>query len=762
MEHLAGIEGIETFWYRMIYLEKKELSISDAAGWLVTVVFLLFTISCTDRDRASDETDFAQYVDPFIGTGGSGHTFPGAAFPMGMVQLSPNTGNFGWDYHSGYQFRDSTLRGFAHTHLSGGGNPVLGDVLVLPFASEKALQDQSVPFSKAAERASPGYYSTELTSDGIRVELTVTPRTGMHRYTFMETGPYHLLINLDEVLYSGNPEKSKVNDAYFQIENDSCISGYQRSYVKRVDRPVFFTMRFSRPFTGHRYLDEAGQRKLVLDYSFGQDEQLEIRVALSTVSIEGAKKNLHAESLGRSFEEIRISTVQAWNHLLSKITIEGSREQKEQFYTSLYHLFIQPNNIADVDGRYRGADDSIHQAPASGEMYSTFAFWDTYRAANPLYTILIPDRVGTFVNSVLRHHDEKGYLPVWPLWGRDSRTMIGNHSVPVIVDACLKAIPGINPEKAFEAIHTTLTRNSWHKYDWTLYDCYGYLPFDTVLVESVSRTLEATYDDWCAAQLARALNKTEEYEFFIGRAARYKNLYDTATCLMRGKDRNGRWRQPFDPLEISNAWSGPGDFTEANAWQYTWHVQHDVLGLMELMGGKDNFAARLDTLFSMHSRKVGSGSLVDVSGLIGQYAHGNEPSQHVAYLYNYAGKPHRTQEMVHQILQTLYATTPEGYCGNNDFGQMSAWYIFSSLGFYPVNPASGVFDIGLPQHRYASINLDGNPFVVKAEDLSPDNKYVRALTLNGKAIEYYQITYDDIRQGGELVFEMTDLPQDLK
>lgn len=736
---------------------KKEQKIKDAGGWLLTMVFLLLIISCTDRDQALEDTDYTKYVNPFIGTGGSGHTFPGAAFPMGLVQLSPNTGNFTWDYHSGYQFRDSTLRGFVHTHLSGGGNPALGDLLVLPFASEKALLEQSVPFSKTAERATPGYYTVFLTDDKIQVELTVTPRTGFHRYTFQEEGAYHILINLDEVLYRGDPEESRVNEAYFDIENNSTISGYLRSYVKRVDRHVYFTIRLSKPFTSHHFLDKPQNRKLVLDYSLKKNDRIEARVALSTVSTEGAKKNLQAESTGFTFEEISAKAVEHWNGYLSKITIDGTTEQKEQFYTSLYHLFIQPNNIADVDGRYRGADDSIYNSPDEDEMYSTFAFWDTYRAANPLYTILIPDKVGTFVNSMLRHYDEKGYLPRWPLWGKDSRTMIGNHAVPVIVDAYLKGIPGIDEEKAFDAIKTTLTMTKM-QYDWSIYDRYGYLPFDTVIVESVSRTLEATYDDWCAARLARALNKKDDYKYFMKRSGFYKNLFDAETGFMRGKDSNGHWREPFDPVKIENAWSGPGDFTEANSWQYTWHVQHDVEGLMELMGGMESFAAKLDTLFSLQPSKVGEGSMSDVSGLIGQYAHGNEPSQHVAYLYNYAGKPHKTQELISQIIQTMYATSPEGYCGNNDFGQMSAWYIFSSLGFYPVNPASGIFDIGLPLHPYASININGARFVIRAENLALGNKYVLTVTLNGKPVANYQISYDDIKQGGELVFTMADAP----
>ena len=434
--------------------------------------------------------------------------------PFGLVQLSPHTGNFDWAYHSGYQFADTTLRGFAHTHLSGGGVPALGDVLMLPFATDESLDDSAVRFSKSRERASPGYYGTYLPDSGIEVELTATARTGVHRYTFDSAGSYHVLINIDEVLFAwGDPDESKVQEAYFVIENDTTVSGYLRPYVKRVERPVYFTIRLSKPFAASRYLDEPDNRELLLDYTMEAADQLEARVALSTVSIDGAKKNLAAESADRPFESIRADAAQRWNTYLSRARIEGTPAQKAQFYTSLYHLFIQPNNLADVDGRYSGADDEVHRVP-SDEMYSTFAFWDTYRAAHPLYTLLIPEKVEPFITSVLRHADEVGYLPVWPLWGRDSKTMIGNHSVPVIVDAYLKGLVDADPDKAFEAIKTTLTRNSWEKYDWSLYDRYGYLPSDTVTFEAVSRTLEATYDDWSAAQMARMLGRHEDAAFF--------------------------------------------------------------------------------------------------------------------------------------------------------------------------------------------------------------------------------------------------------
>ena len=728
---------------------------------LLKILLIALTLNAYSQkhDRAQQEEDLTQFVNPFIGTSGTGHTFPGATTPMGMVQLSPHTGNFTWDYHTGYQYRDSTIRGFAHTHLNGGANPVLGDVLMLPFSNEDALESRIVPFSKEQEKASPGYYATYLHQDHISVELAATARTGIQRYTFQNEGTYHILINLDEVLYRYNPEVPKVKEAFFTIENDTIISGYQRSYVKRVDRKIFFVIYLNKPPQRSHFVDAPVNRQLVLDYPVTAKESVEARVAISTVSIASAKRNLEAESLRTSFEEIRENAVAQWNKYLSKVAIEGTAEQKQLFYTNMYHLFIQPNNMADVDGRYRGTDDKIYRAPAGG-MYSTFAFWDIYRAAYPLYTLLIPDKIGAFVASILRHYDEQGYLPAWPMLGHDTRVMIGNHSVPVIVDAYLKGLAQRDEQKAFEAIKATLTQNHnlWNKYDWTLYDQYGYLPSDTVEAEAVSRTLEATFDDWSAAQLAKELGREEDFRFFQQRSNYYQNLFDPETKLMRGKNTDGQWVTPFDPLKISHAGTSKGDYTEANAFQYTWHVQHDIEGLIELMGGRKSFAARLDSLFSMDPVIMGDGATHDVSGLIGQYAHGNEPSQHIAYLYNYADQPHKTQARVREILQTMYNTSPEGYIGNNDFGQMSAWYILSSLGFYPVNPVSGQFDIGTPAYAYAYIDVGDKPFEIRAIDLTLENKYVKAMTLNGQPLTTYQLSYDDIMRGGKLVFEMTSSP----
>ena len=698
--------------------------------------------------------NLTQYVNPFIGTQGTGHTFPGATTPFGLVQLSPETGNYEWQYCAGYQYKDTIIKGFSHTHLNGTGVGDLGDVLMLPYEGKREQSESS--FSKQTEQAHPGYYAVTLKEGNIKVELTTTKHTGMHRYTFNQGGDSHILFDIDHTIYSwGKPKQSKVTEANFYIVDKTHINGYLKSHFW-VGRQVYFSIQLNKPFKNYHYKDST-HRKLILDYQTAKGEVIEAKVGISTVSVVGASNNLKAESLSKTFETIRKETDAEWNSYLSKVLITGTLAQKQNFYTSMYHLFIQPNNIADVDGRYRGADDSIKLSP-NKTYYSTLSLWDTYRAAQPLYTILTPNKDAQIVNSMLSHFDVAGYLPVWSLWGKENNCMIGNHAVPVIVDACLKGIPGIDHEKAFHAIKVTLTQNHWSKYDWTLYDKYGYLPSDTVRSEAVSRTLEAAYDDWCAAQLAKSLGKQQDYAFFNHRASFYKNLFDSTTGLMRGKKKDGSWVSPFLPLDISHNGTSDGDYTEGNAWQYTWQVQHDPYGLINLMGGKKRFAAKLDTLFSLPSTITGTGATVDVSGLIGQYAHGNEPSHHIIYLYNYAGQPYKTQKLIPQVLQSQYQNKPDGLSGNDDCGQMSAWYIFSSLGFYPVNPASGLFDIGVPAFKSATIIVGKKKFVIKAPNLSSVNKYITSMTLNGKKLNNYQFCYADLIKGGTLMFNMGNRP----
>lgn len=710
---------------------------------------LIFSIlSIVVLTATAADNRYTDYVNPFIGTSGTGHTFPGATTPMGLVQLSPQTGNFTWEYCSGYQYNDSKLFGFSHTQISGTGVGDLGDVLILPFQTAEPSSDLSVPFSKRDETASPGYYKTVLTDDNIDVELTATPHVGIHRYSYNKRGDAKILINIDRTIRSwGEAGASSVSDASYFIEDEKTISGSIRSSFW-VARSVFFTIKFDQPIKDSQLLKEKDGRILVVD--FGELDQLQLQVGISTVSIEGAKENLAAECQGKTFDQHVSDADDQWNSYLSVIDIEGDSDQKSNFYTSLYHLYVQPNNIADVNGEYRGVGDKVFKAE-SGKYYSTFSLWDTFRAAHPLYTILNPKLAGDLVESIVLHGEAKGYLPVWTLWGKENHCMVGNHAVPVVVDAYLKGLYS-DGDRAYSLIKSSLTKNSWEKYDWSIYDKYGYLPSDTIKVEAVSRTLEATIDDWSAAQMAKSLGLDDDYKFFMDRSKNYENLYDSSTGLMRGKNRDGSWVTPFDPFLLAHDSSVGGDYTEGNAWQYSWHVLQDPDALVELMGGKKSFLKQLDTLFSLESDK--GYKLADVTGLIGQYAHGNEPSHHVVYLYNYADRHDKVTELIPSIIADHYKNKPDGLIGNDDCGQMSAWYIFSTLGFYPVNPVSGVFDLGVPAYKEASIKLGDKTFTVKAPRLSKKNRSVKSITLNGEKIDSNKITYKQIMDGGVLKFNM--------
>lgn len=718
----------------------------------------MLSFACAMQEcRSETPTDYTRYVNPFVGTSGTGHTFPGATLPMGMVQLSPETNNFGWEYSSGYQFNDTTLIGFAHTHLSGTGWMDLGDVLMLPYSGDAERTRFRTAMDKKSEKATPGYYAVTLPDENVHVELAATEHCGLHRYTFAKGGASNVLIDLQSGLVGEeNRLETHVLESKVDLENPKTISGYV--YSKHwVDQKLFFVIGLNKPIKHSRFLDGDTRRKLSLSFETTDGEVIEARVAISTVSVEGAKKNFQ-ECEGLSFEQARTDARMKWNEYLSKVVVEGDDEQKFNFYTSMYHLFVQPNNIADVDGSYRGADGEIAKSPTKS-YFSTLSIWDTYRAAHPLYTILIPEKNAEIVGSMLGHFDATGMLPVWTVWGQDNFCMIGNHAVPIVVDAWFKGLlPKDMAERVYTAIKQSLTKTSWEKYDWSIYDKYGYLPADLVKSESVSRTLESTTDDWCAARMAKSLGKNDDYLFFSKRAGFYKNLYDPSTRQMRPKNSDGTWLSPFDPLEYSTGGAILGQYTEGNAWQYYWHVQHDIEGLIKLTGGKSEFKSKLDTLFSMESKVVGEGKHADISGMIGQYVHGNEPSHHVAYLYNHADAPFKTQDLIPQILKSQYKNLPDGLCGNDDCGQMSAWYVFSSLGFYPVNPASGVFDIGVPSFPFASIKLKGKSFDIRAHNLSPVNKYIRSAKLNGKALAAYQLTYTEIMQGGLLEFEMADTP----
>jgi predicted alpha-1,2-mannosidase len=717
----------------------------------LTKYLLLLIISCLDTSLCAQT--FTNYVDPFIGTSATGHTFPGATVPFGMVQLSPETGNFGWNYCSGYRYEDKVITGFAHTHLSGTGGVDLGDVLFFPFQGKTS--DKFVSgFSKSTEKASPGYYTVVLDNNNIKAELTASAHTGVHRYTFNNAGQSHILVDMQSGLVDAPEElETHVSEGSIKVIDKNTISGYAVTSLW-VDKKVYFIAKFNKAFSGYHFIDSGNHRRLVLDFETQPHEQVEARVGISGVSIVGATNNL-SETKYKTFEAVKIAADKAWNSYLGKIKVTGTDQQKITFYTSLYHTLIQPNNIADIDGKYRGADSLVHQS-ADRVFYSTFSLWDTYRAAHPLYTILFPNKAGQMVESMLQHYNTTKLLPIWTLWGKESYAMIGNHSIPVIVDASLKGIGGFNKEKAFAAIKATLTHNRNPKYDWNLYMRYGYLPSDTVRHEAVSRTLEAAYDDWCAAQLAKALHKQADYNYFTKRSKFYVNLFDKSTNLMRGRLSNGDWVQPFAHLDSGQLATG-GDYTEGNAWQYVWQVQQDIPRLIKLMGGKKAFSNKLDSLFTMESKVFGKGSTLDVTGLIGQYAHGNEPVHHVAYLYTLAANPGKTQQMVRQIADQFYLNTPEGLSGNDDCGQMSAWYVFTAMGFYPVNPANGRYVFGAPQISKAIISLPGNKvFTIEAKGLSAANKYVQSISLNGKQYTPNYITHHDIMLGGKLVFVMSN------
>ena len=724
---------------------------------LYNLILSLMIISCS----VEQVPDYTLYVNPLIGNADNGHTFPGACVPFGLVQVSPESGTGSWRYCSGFNYDDDFIDGFTQTHLNGTGLPDLGDVLLFPFSGNLPDSVYRSKYDKDSQKASAGYYSVDLTDAGVNVELTATARTSFHRYTFKEGNP-RLLLDLQRGLVNSMDRlHTHVLNAQLAMPDDYTIVG-SNEVTEWVQRQYFYVIKFDKPYKLEEELPmQAGEKakRLILSFDGGTDNVVQAKVALSSVSIEGALASLEKENPDWIFEKVRREAAGQWNDLLSRAQVTGTDEEKMNFYTSMYHLFIQPNNIADLDGKYRGADDKVYTSP-TGAYYSTFSLWDTYRAAHPLYTILAPERVDGMVQTMIDHYKVQGTLPIWALWGKENYCMIGNHAIPVIVDAYLKGFRGFDVDDAYEAVKNSSMVSHLNS-DWEVYNQYGYYPFDIIQVESVSRTLESGYDDYCVAQMAKALGKHEDYEYFKKRSEFYKNLFDSQTKLMRGKDSNGNWRTPFNPFLLSHASTSGGDYTEGNAWQYTWHVQHDVQGLIDLMGGKETFVEKVDSLFFLDERIEGTGFVSDVTGLIGQYAHGNEPSHHVAYLYSYADRKDKTQALIRDIFDRFYLPKPDGLCGNDDCGQMSAWYLFSAMGFYPVNPAGGEYILGAPQIARVVLQLPGNKrFTVEAKGLSKANKYVKSVTLNGNPIEGLSIHHDDIMKGGALVFTMMDKAYD--
>lgn len=734
--------------------------------YLVLISFSLFGVySCSEM--RSNTLEVSYFVNPFIGTDAHGHTYPGALVPYGMVQLSPDTDTEDWDWCSGYHASDNSIMGFSHTHVSGTGVGEMGDILFMPITGEIKFEPGTKDnpdigyrsrFSKGSEVAKPGYYSVNLDDYGIKAELTASKRVGFHKYSFLENKEEgKIIIDLDHGIQD-NTVKS-----YLKVLDKNKISGYRHSTGFIKNQHIYFYAEFSEPFESFiTYVDEErgtndkveGKAcKVALD--FGAIDEIQVKVGISTASEEGAIKNVQSEIPDWDFNKIANDAQKTWETALSRIEIEcDDTNKKTIFYTTLYHNMVSPNLISDVDGSYRGWDGDVHKGDR--DYYTNYSLWDTYRGTHPLYVLINHEKNNEFINSMLQRYREIGELPINEYGINETFCMIGNHSIPVIVDAFLKGVGEFDSDLAYDAIRHSSTSSDYNfKTDWPKLIRYGYLPADSIRAESVSRSLELAYNDWCVAQMAKKMGKADDYKYFSERAGFYKNLFDTTTSFMRGRNSDGTWVTPFDPFKISHSGTGGGNYTEGNAWQYSWHVQHDVKGLVELMGGPDKFTSKLDSLFILEPKVYGDGLTLDVTGLIGQYAHGNEPCHHVPYLYNYAGKPWRTQEIVAEIKNTLYKNSRDGLCGNDDCGQMSAWYIFGALGFYPVCPGSEYYSIGTPSYSSVKLKLsNGKEFVVKANNVSDDNFYIQAAKLNGKDFNTTQISYTDIKNGGILEFEM--------
>ncbi len=739
----------------------------------------VFTILIFVNSLCAQNTDYVQYVNPFIGTGSvdslslSGSNFPGAVYPWGLVQLSPDTRDNPEDPCSGYDYADTTIVGFSHTHLSGTGVADLFDFLFMPYQGkicwQATGQGQEHPgyqsaFSHRNEQAHPGYYRVFLDRSEINVELTASAHCGMQRYSPREKGAMHVMIDLDHSLDKKRPYwVCRLIGAEVRIVNDHTIEGYRVITGWAPLRKVYFRAEFSRPFAQsavragrrvYRNVSVVNHPHLKVNLTFDNPEQqpLIVKVGLSSVNYAGARENLQKEIPGFDFDEVMRRAEAAWNKALSCVTVQAPPKQKVIFYTALYHLFIHPNNIADVNGHYLNTNFDVRTAP-DGVHFSTFSLWDTYRAAHPLYTILRPDMDARFINSMLRQYRDFGYLPIWQLWGSETYCMIGNHAVPVIADAFHKKIAGVDYDEAWRAVKASLTiahQNS----PFDLLDRYHYLP-ENLQTQSVSITLEGAYDDWCAAQMARALGRQKEAKYFSERAHYYKNLFDPKIGFFRAKDDKGRWMEPFSPLKYGG--NGGYPFTEGNAWQYLWYVPQDVQDLVQLLGGREKFIRKLDTFFTLKAKPADVNG--NASGFIGQYAHGNEPSHHIAYLYDFVGQPWKTQYYTAKIMREQYTDQSSGYSGNEDCGQMSAWYIFSSMGFYPVNPANGIYCLGSPQLPEVVLHLpDGKQFEVVTHNAGGENIYIQKILWNGKLYRKLFLRHADIVKGGRLEFFMGKTP----
>ena len=743
-------------------------------SWLAAASFSFFLFH-SSFCLAEDHT---QYVNPFIGTqadeAGSlaGSTFPGATVPLGMVQLSPDTEvQPTWDPCSGYDYDDDRIYGFSHTHLSGTGCTDLFDVSLMPVTHPitpeyLAQPDYSSAFNHTDEGATPGYYWVKLQDSGIKAELSATTRAGIHRYTFPKGSEQHVVIDLDHSTYRGddayygNRRVYNIIQSQIRIIDNQTVEGYRVITGWAKLRKVYFRARFSRPFNstmlcdGSRCAGEAtviNGRRLHAAFTFDgtETDDITVCVALSPVSSEGACGNLAVEASSFDFDSYRRAAHDAWERELGRIDVEGSDEQKTIFYTSLYHAFTQPNVMSDCNGHYIDTNYEERILPVGETYYSTFSLWDTFRAAHPLINLIAPDYASQFVCSMIHHADTYGYLPIWDLWGQDNYCMIGNHAMPVLSRAILTGVWKDVP-RAYEAMRQSSTISHPNS-PFEMWERLGYMP-ENMQRNSVSITMEQSFDDWCVAAVADKLGLTADRDHFLARSEYYRNLFNPAIGFFAPRDDKGNWID-FDPLSYEGK-DGCEPFIEGNAWQYMWFVPHHPEGLMELFGGKKGFIAKLDENFSLETELRESGG--NASGFIGQYAHGNEPSHHTTYLYNYAGQPWKTQQKVDEVRRKFYNATPMGYAGNDDCGQMSAWYVFSSLGFYPFNAGSDDFVLGTPLFPRSVIHLpDGGSFIVTAKNVSPKNIYVKSVRLNGRKLNGFSLTQQQIMEGGTLEFEMT-------
>ena len=721
-------------------------------------------------------TDYTKYVNPFIGTQTddtgalSGSTFPGPTMPQGMVQLAPETEQYvTWDPCCGYDYNRDSIFGFTHTHLSGTGCTDLIDISLMP-TTKKVTPEMlrkgifALPFTHEREAASPGYYMVDLLGgEDIRVELSATVHAGIHRYTFPKGKDQTVILDLDRMTYRGDAYYTgrrayQIIQSQIRVVDEKTIEGFRVLTGWAKLRKVYFRAEFSRPIASRIMMDggrSVGKSDVIngrtlraaLSFDSSKGDDLMVKVAISAVDNDGARKNMKAEAQSWDFGYYTKAAHDAWQKELATIDIEGTDDQKTIFYTGLYHVLMQPNTMSDVDGRYMDTNFEIKQMPAGQAYHSTFSLWDTFRAAHPLYTLLYPEVAAQFVRDMILHHDTYGYLPIWDLWGQDNYCMIGNHAIPVVADAILSELPGIDVESAYKAMVESSTRTHLNS-PFEVWEQYGYMPQNLQNV-SVSITMEQAFDDWCVAAVAKKLGKTEDYERFIKRSEFYRNLFNPATGFFQPKDDKGNWIEPFDPLSYENPC-----FVEGNAWQYMWFVPHNPQGLIDLFGGVKPFIKKLDENFTLTET---SGEINgNASAFIGQYAHGNEPSHHTVYLYNFAGQPWRTQELVEQVRSSFYNPTPCGYAGNDDCGQMSAWYIFSALGFYPFNAGAAEYVIGTPLFSRAVMHLpNGKELVINAPRKSEKAIYVKGVKLNGKKITDWKLTHQQIMEGGSLDFTMS-------